>query len=428
MKNILLSATIILGISTAFAIDSNGWATTYESLSAFESAEGRSGYVKPIIDNLGNVLNSNWYVGANVARSFALEFGIPISLILIGDDDRNYSETGVTGNSYETPTIMGGHYNTDEPWNGTIPGNKALSALGVFTYPYLQTAASFYHTRIVFRGMWLPSISDMTKFDLIGFGLQYSFGHFFQYRLPPAAQPLDVSLVFGYNSSSIGYKPEDYEGSLDLDISTTNFSLVIGYKPVFFFEVMMSLGYQSAKMVSSGNLVCVATRYGEPTEDYGKKITPDITVKGNNGFRFGLSVAFQLGTAYHPVIGFDYAGKSSFTTNVLYLRQQFGVDKTPEEIAKEAAQDAWSDNSEDEWSTNTESEPLNDVSNEQYTSSPAPEAASEPAPTPVTGPAAQEPVEEAPSTTAVEEPVTETPASEPETSFPESSDEDGFEE
>lgn len=39
--------------------------------------------------------------------------------------------------------------------------------------------------------------------------------------------------------------------------------------------------------------------------------------------------------SFHPVIGYDYAGKSSFTTNVLYFKSQFGKDKTPDEIAKD---------------------------------------------------------------------------------------------
>jgi hypothetical protein len=82
----------------------------------------------------------------------------------------------------------------------------------------------------------------------------------------------------------------------------------------------------------------VAKEFGNP--DYsrgydGATIDPDITVEGNNGFRFGLEVAFQLGKSFHPVVGFDYAGKSSWTTNVLYFKQQFGEDKTPDEIAKE---------------------------------------------------------------------------------------------
>lgn len=349
MKKLALIATLIIGVSSIFAMDENGWASTYESLSAFQSNPiapdgsinpyaNRPGYVKPIIDNLGNVLNSNWYVSASVPQSFTFEAGLPISIISIGDDDRNYTESvDIYGQtlSYETPTIFGDHRNMTLPDDGRVYGNKTLNGLGIFTYPYLQLGASMFHARVVFRGMFLPSISELRKFNLFGFGLQYSFGHFFQYMLPPAAQPLDVSLVFGYNTSGIGYRPEDYDGDLNLDVSTTNFSLVIGYRPISFIEVMMSLGYQSAEMKSSGHLVCNAMENGVPSAEYGATIDPDITVKGNNGFRFGLEVAFQLGKSFHPVVGFDYAGKSSFTTNILYFKQQFGEDKTPDEIAKE---------------------------------------------------------------------------------------------
>lgn len=342
MKKSALFATFILGIASAFATDENGWASTYQSLSAFQSDNShniyanRPGYVKPIIDNLGNVLNSNWFVSSSVPQSFTFEAGLPISIISIGSDDKTYqghSNIPYDQNTYEVPTIMGDH---GPAYDQTfVYGNETMNGLGVFTYPYIQLGASFFHARVVLRGMFLPSISELRKFNLFGFGLQYSFGHFFQYMLPSAAQPLDVSIVFGYNTSGIGYQPEDYDGELDLDVSTTNFAFVIGYRPISFIEVMMSLGYQSAEMKSSGHLICNAKENGVPTAEYGATIDPDITVKGNNGFRFGLAVAFQLGKSFHPVVGFDYAGKSSFTTNVLYFKQQFGEDKTPDEIAKE---------------------------------------------------------------------------------------------
>ena len=268
--------------------------------------------------------------------------------------------------------------------DGRIYGNQTLNGLGVFTYPYIQLGASFYHARVVFRGMFLPSISELTKFNLFGFGLQYSFGHFFQYMLPPAAQPLDVSIVFGYNTSGIGYRPEDYEGELNLDVSTTNFAFVIGYKPVSFIEVMMSmsLGYQSAEMKSSGHLKCVAKEFGNPdySRGYGATIDPDITVEGNNGFRFGLEIAFQLGKSFHPVVGFDYAGKSSWTTNVLYFKQQFGEDKTPDEIAKEkgyvrGAKKEESAKSEDSESEDSDSEEVADESSDETSAEDSTESA-----------------------------------------------------
>jgi len=336
-KLALISSAVALCATTAtFAMDEKGWASTYESLAAFENKgllnqyyNNRPGYVKPIIDNLGNVLNSNWYVSASVPQSITFEAGLPFSIIPINNEDRIFNDPVYGG--AEVPTIFGENHNMALPYDNRIYGNETLNGLGVFTYPYLQLAGSFYHARVVLRGMYLPNISELKGFSVFGFGLQYSFGHFFQYMLPSAAQGLDVSFVFGYNTSGVGYQPEDYSGQLDLDISAKTFDLVIGYKPFNFIEVMMTLGYQSATMKSSGHLTCTAA----DNAYFGAQINPNISVDGNNGFKFGLAVAFQLGTSFHPVVGYDYAGKSSFTTNILYFKQSFGTDKTPDEIAKE---------------------------------------------------------------------------------------------
>ena len=329
-KLLLVSGLCLAAVATA--MDDKGYASIYESIAAFENRAGgdarifnRPGYVKPIITNLGPVLNSNWYVSATVPQSITFEAGLPFALIPIGNDDRTFSENGA-----DAPTIFGKHGDpATNPNDPTVYGNETLNKLGVFTYPYLQLAGGYYHARLVLRGMWLPAISELQKFNLIGIGLQYSFGHLFQYMLPKPAQGLDVSLVLGYSSSGISYQPEDYEGTLDLDISAFTFDLVIGYKPIEIVEVMLTLGYQSGSMASSGHLVSHAEGWN------GAVIDPNITVDGNDGFKFGLAVAFQFGTSFHPVLGYDYAGKSSFTTNVLYFKQQFGKDKTPDEIAKE---------------------------------------------------------------------------------------------
>lgn len=316
------------------------WASIYHSLIAFderpEVADGnRPGYVKPIVTNLGAILNSNWAASASIPESFAFEAGMPFALVPITDDDRKYAGSAPTifgGKDYEwgtTQSMIGSSF----PCNGTdchvVNGNENLNGLPLFTYPYLQLAGSYYHARLVLRGMWLPSIAELKSFSLLGIGAQYSFGHLFQYMLPKAAQGLDVSLLLGYNSSSIGYTPEDYEGQLDLDISTFTFDVVIGYKIIETVEVMLTLGYQSADMESSGHLTSHADG------SMGAQIEPTLSVSGNNGFRFGLEVAFSVGGSFHPVVGYDYVGKSSFTTNILYFKQQFGKDKTPDEIAKE---------------------------------------------------------------------------------------------
>lgn len=321
---------VICLAAVANAMDDKGYASIYESIAAFENRPSgdarifnRPGYVKPIITNLGNVLNSNWYVSSSIPQSMVFEAGLPFALVSIGSDDKSFTENGAS-----VPTIFGDH-GDPQNYDPTVYGNETLHNLGIFTYPYLQLAGSFYHARLALRGMWLPAVSELQKFNLLGIGLQYSFGHLFQYMLPKPAQGLDVSLVLGYSSSGISYQPEDYEGTLDLDLSAFTFDVVIGYKPIAPVEIMLTLGYQSAEMASSGHLISHAEGWN------GQTIDPNITVQGNNGFKFGLAVAFQIGTSFHPVLGYDYAGKSGFTTNILYFRQQFGEDKTPDEIAKE---------------------------------------------------------------------------------------------
>ena len=310
MKKIIqvLSLFLMGAAITANATDSKGWATTDESLDAFYKINNRSGYVKPIIDNVGNVLNSNWYASASIPKSFAFEAGLPFALVPIASGDKVYRQKALLS-TIELPTIFG---DKGLPYDvSKIYGNETLNSLPLFTYPYLQMAFSYYHARLVLRGMWLPPISELKGFSLLGIGAQYSFGHLFQKQLPPVLQTLDVSVVFGYSSSTIKYQPKTHNGPLVLDLTGIIADLVIGYKPIKEMELMLTVGYQYANMESSGKRNVLSPDY-------------DLAVKGNCGFKFGFEVAFTLGNSFHPVIGFDYSGKSSFTTNILYFQQQFG--------------------------------------------------------------------------------------------------------
>ena len=71
-------------VAMANAMDEKGYASIYESIAAFEDRPGgdarifnRPGYVKPIVANLGNVLNSNWYVSSSIPQSMVFEAGMP---------------------------------------------------------------------------------------------------------------------------------------------------------------------------------------------------------------------------------------------------------------------------------------------------------------------------------------------------------------
>lgn len=317
MKSIskIFAALIVGSAISVHAADANGWATTDETLNAFSKTSGQTGYVKPIVNIIGNVLNSNWYTSASVPQSFAFDAGLPFALVPITDSQRNYTKKlGLV--SADFPTIFGDKGEPALP--GITYGTETLNGLPVLPYPFLQLGFSYYHARIALRGMWLPAISELKGFSTLGAGIQYSFGHLFQEKLPAPIKTLDVSAVFGYTSNTIKYQPDNYGSPMILDISALTADVVIGYKPIKEVEILMTLGYQYANMEASGDMKYKGSEFVVRR--------PDVSVNGNNGFKFGLEVAFTLGNSYRPVLGFDYAGQSSFTTNVLYFQQQFGKE------------------------------------------------------------------------------------------------------
>ncbi len=340
-KTNLFLAFIAAAASLSFAEPE--WASIYHSLIAFDDSGvrdgNRPGYVKPIATDLGSVLNSNLYASASVPQSFTFEAGMPFAIVTLGND-REYAGGAPTifGDKKYEWGVKNKDIGSDMTCSGggschVVNGNENLNALGVFTYPYLQLAGGFYHARVMLRGMWLPSISELQNFNLFGFGLQYSFGHLLWPELPPIMENFDVSLVFGMNFASIGYTPDDYTGELDLDISTMDFEIVFGYRPLKFVELMLHIGYETSTMKSSGLLE------GNAENTKGNVIKPGITVDGDNGFRMGFEVAFSFGEAYHPVVGVDLGTKTTFTTNILYFKQQFGEDPKVEHAQGDVKKD-----------------------------------------------------------------------------------------
>jgi len=326
MKRIILSMGLFA--STIFSAD---WSSNYQSMAAFDPnlAEGnRPGYIKPLATYIGSVLNANWLTSVSIPQNFSFEAGLPFNIVFIDDQDRTYSNSDVS-------TIFGGQeeYVWDtELQRDVIGGNEDLNGLSIFTLPYLQLGFSYYHAKILLRGMYFPSVSELQGYNLLGFGLQYSFGHFFIDKLPPALRDFDVSLLFGYNSAFIGYTPEDFTGELNLDFTTTHTMFVIGYKPIEAVEIMLSMGYETSEMASSGHLVAPSDA-GEVGA--GGAINPGLTVNGRSGFRMEIEFAFSIGTSFHPVIGADFGATNAINTNVLYFNQTFGEEEKVEKTATE---------------------------------------------------------------------------------------------
>lgn len=308
----------IISVPLLYAAD---WVSSYQTMIAFEgkngphAAEGnRPGYVKPLATYFSTVQNGNWLTSATVPKNLSFEIGLPFTLAFIADKDRTYSSAGVA-------TIFGGKeeyvYN-EALGRNVIGGNEDLNGLGVFTLPTLQTGVGFYHAKILLRGMWFPSVSELKSYGQLGFALQYSFGQFFREYLPPAIQSLNASLLYGYNSTSVSYTPEDFGGSLDLDFYSHHFMVAFGYSPVKMVEIMLSLGYETSRMESSGRV----WQNSSPSD----VIFPGISVKGRSGFRMGFEVAFSLGEAFSPVVGAGIGAANSINTNLIYFKQTFGSE------------------------------------------------------------------------------------------------------
>lgn len=285
------------------------WASDYQSMTAFQKSSNRTGYVKPVATYMGTVFNGSWISGASLDRGLSFEAGLPFQIAFVESDDRSYRASAFG----TVPTIFGSKAEYG------LGGNEDLHGLSVFTLPYLQLGVGFYYTRLAFRGMYFPSLSELKGYHLLSFGIQHSFGHFFVDKLPSALRDFDVSLFFGYNSAYIGYAPDKWSGQMDLDFGTTYTAIVFGYKPARMVELMLSLGYQTVSMDAGGELDAYAK-----DGTYQGKVNPDVSVSGRGGFRLGLEVAFAFGETFHPVIGYNLGANGSVNANILYFKQTLG--------------------------------------------------------------------------------------------------------
>ena len=161
MKKCILFFVFIFSIS-AFAAE---WASDYQSMIAFQKNVNREGYVKPIATYMGTILNGSWLSTASVERRLAFEAGMPFQIALIESGDREY-HSSVYG---DVPTIFGSKADLG------LGGNEDLHGISVFTLPYLQLGVSFFYTRLVFRGIYCPSVSEFQGDHLLAGGVQHSF-------------------------------------------------------------------------------------------------------------------------------------------------------------------------------------------------------------------------------------------------------------
>jgi len=316
------------------------------TLKAFED---KPGYVQPLATWFGTFTNQNWITSARVNAGYSWQFSFPAaSLGFLSTDDHTYTRHFTTGcaevraagfqcpapdvEDYEVPTILGPKTNTiyysyylepnDQGYTQNKDataddGDKTLRKISTLGTLWPQLSLSYQHARLTLRALPLSwvNIEEFGGYSHFGFGLQYSLGHLFAHHLP-ASHPLDVSLTTNYNFISLGYKPKDYAGELNLDFVTQWHALVLGTRLGEHFEIFTELGFERSSLEASGELHAKV----EGEDD----IKPSVETDGRNGFKASINIALHFGK-WHPSIGASQGAQTGIGLNLL----NFGKEGTP---------------------------------------------------------------------------------------------------
>jgi hypothetical protein len=306
--------------------------------------ERRPGYVQPIVTSIGSMTNSGWYVSGELPKAFNYSVAIPISLIYLNKNDRQYSETYIDSGcqtcmeqkalnanidcsnciecqQFTAPTIFGtihtpdvyrsifdrhynviGNFQVKEFWDGA----EAMNSMVLLPFATLQTSFSYYYSEIILRYIGIPSISGISV-QFPGIGIRHDFRHF----IPSC--PVSLSLAANFTFLSATWEPggNNMQGSFHFNGVSDFFGIIVGYKATKFLDVFLESGWEHATMTTSGEMYLVNEK---------EWLKPNLTVTGRKGFRIALNVSFPI--KYNPVIGVIGGAQFGNLINILSYKSQ----------------------------------------------------------------------------------------------------------
>jgi hypothetical protein len=280
MKNFLpvFLLSIFLFSSTSFT----QIGVKVNSLPPFEANE----YLRPLSTWFGTYFNSGTYYDASVPKIFGFKFNIVGMWTIIPEDQKTYKPnpqlTGV-GEVEPTATVFGNKASYYLSNNGfyTYPSGLSLNAVPFGIY---QFAGSFYNTELMLRFFPKVKFGD-AKVGLFGFGIKHEISSHFPLL------PVDIAVQFLYNNFNFEYVGDDAENYTKL--KSNNFAFNVHASKTFagIFIAYSGLQYESSSLDFSYYFEDESNYY--PTT-YGKKIH-DLSIDGDNSFRFTLGAAIKLG-------------------------------------------------------------------------------------------------------------------------------------
>ncbi|MBN1306740.1 MAG: hypothetical protein JXA18_02395 [Chitinispirillaceae bacterium] len=309
----------------------------------FKAFEERPEYVRPFATILGSMTNAGWYQSASVGKDFSFGVALPISLMYLNNRDREYSGTYIDEGcrkcrereaecngcvecqKFTAPTVFGTirtpeitrsiidlNFNVvtdtlpvDPPFSDGI---EELTQIAGLPFLSLQTTFSIHYTAVTLRYMGIPAIPG-TSLNFPGIGLQ----HDFQYLLP--SLPVSLSVAANFTFLIISLAPEEWtddgtmSGNLSLNGLSNFLGILAGYKPVRFLEVFLETGWEHSFLKPSGTLIV-----------NNETIKPSLTLKGRNGFRTALNIAFPI--KYNPVIGGIGGAQFGYLVNLIGFKSR----------------------------------------------------------------------------------------------------------
>jgi hypothetical protein len=305
-----------------------------------KSFEDNKDYVQPFATLFGSMSNSGWYQSSAVPRGFSFYIGLPLTSVLIADDDRSYSGTWVDNGckeyhkqnpsgtqscteskSYSAPTIFGrgkgpvldsNVYNPITNSLSTPPfhvpqndGNPDLASLNWLPFGEPQISVSYYHTELKMRYLAVPA--PTVFISLPGMGIQHDLASF----LPPL--PVNISVAANWTWLSAEWTPgKKIKGNMTMDGTAAFYGVLTGYTYKKWLEVFAEMGWETASIKTGGKLTI--TEEGEADQI----VKPNLTLEGRNGFRAGLNVALHFG--YDAVLGQNFGANLGNSVGVLAYR------------------------------------------------------------------------------------------------------------
>jgi hypothetical protein len=264
------------------------------------SINKQPGYMRPFATTVGTMANSGWIQTSSIEKEFEFGFSLPISLVYIGKNDKQYTDSYTNFNnesvSISVPTVFGSikkpiiyrGSNQTIPDSTTFrPGLEEFQNLALLPYITLQASVSLYYTELKLRYIGLPLSNS--SFNFPGIGLQHDFHHFFPTF--PIAVSLEGNLTFLNASFTPG---DELEGTLKTGGIASFLGIVAGYRPSDKFELFLETGWDHSHVSASGTII-------SSEDDIIETIPVDNTISGRNAFRIALSVAVPL--RYNPVAG-----------------------------------------------------------------------------------------------------------------------------